>query len=94
MKAWTKKGRQLCHQKAKESEGRWQKLVALKWWQATIAELASKDVASLPVAKTGWQGIQLDPDPRLYSKDELVEKLGLKYVEWDGVYVLIFWVLS
>lgn len=51
-------------------------------------------MASLPVAKTGWQGIQLDPDPRLYSKDELVEKLGLKYVEWDGVYVLIFWVLS
>ena len=94
MKAWTKKGRQLRRQKAKESEGRRQKLVALKRRQATIAELASEDVASLPVAKTGWQGIRLDPDPRLYSKDELVEKLGFKYVEWDGVYVLIFWVLS
>jgi hypothetical protein len=42
------------------------------------------DVADLPVARTGWQGVHVKAEPKLYTKDQLVNELGFEYYNWDG----------
>jgi hypothetical protein len=51
------------------------------------------DMANLPVTSTGWQGRNAAADPQLYSKDHLVDEQQFEYINWDGMWVVVFWLL-
>lgn len=61
-----------------------QNVSAMKY-RENVEELQTEnDFAQMPVASTGWQGINSKHDEAYYSKEDLIEQ-GFIYAKWNGM---------